>query len=209
MARVERMKRIEICGGIASGKTTLAQLLESKQFVASFEDFRSNPFWKIFYEDPGRYSFETEVTFLLQHYNQIKQSIQSSQRAVLDTSLVLDLAYADVNLSGAYRGAFDSVFSVVSGEVGVPNLLVHLVCSAETELERIRARNRSEEKSITTSYLSQVNDAVAKRVESQSFGVAVLTLDSDELDFAHDQEVRETVTDSILTRIPELRPESE
>ena len=201
MARVERMKRIEICGGIASGKTTLAQLLESKQFVASYEDFRSNPFWKIFYEYPGRYSFETEVTFLLQHYNQIKQSVLNSQRLVLDTSLVLDLAYADVNLFGAYREAFDSVFSVVSDEVGAPNLLIHLVCSADTELERIRARSRPEEVSITTSYLSQVNEAVAKRVESQPSDVEVLVLASDELDFAIDQNVREAVANTVLPKV--------
>ncbi len=193
--------RVEICGGIASGKTTLAQLLGSQHFDVSYEDFRSNPFWKIFYGDPDRYSFETEVTFLLQHYNQIKRSAFSLNETVLDTSLVLDLAYADVNLTGPHREAFDSVFSVVREEVGHPKLLIHLVCSAETELRRIRARNRSEEESISIPYLENVNKAVSDRVARQPPGLPVLDLNSDELDFANTLTTRETVSELVLSKV--------
>ena len=28
-----------------------------------------NPFWEAFYTDPSAYTFETEITFLLQHYH--------------------------------------------------------------------------------------------------------------------------------------------
>ena len=55
------MKRIEICGGIASGKTTLASLMKKLKVEVLFEDFKTNPFWKAFYVYPGKYIFETEI----------------------------------------------------------------------------------------------------------------------------------------------------
>ena len=39
--------RIEICGGIASGKTSLANILEKNGFgLGVYEEFSKNPFWK-------------------------------------------------------------------------------------------------------------------------------------------------------------------
>ena len=43
--------RLEIIGNIASGKTTLACLLEDR-FKGTFENFKENPFWESFYETP-------------------------------------------------------------------------------------------------------------------------------------------------------------
>jgi deoxyadenosine/deoxycytidine kinase len=62
---VAEIKRIEIAGGIASGKTTLARLLRKVGLQAIHEQFRKNPFFTAFYEDPGYTAFETEITFLL------------------------------------------------------------------------------------------------------------------------------------------------
>ena len=58
------MNRVEICGNIASGKTTLCQGLIGKGKNAVFEDFQKNPFFKDFYDDPVAYSFETETSFI-------------------------------------------------------------------------------------------------------------------------------------------------
>ena len=51
--------RIEICGGIASGKTTFAVLLNSLGYDPVYENFQSNPFWEAFYTVPEKYNFET------------------------------------------------------------------------------------------------------------------------------------------------------
>ena len=69
--------RIEICGGIASGKTTLANLLARSNIDPILEDFQTNLFWRAFYADPAGTAFETEITFLLQHYHQIKTARKS------------------------------------------------------------------------------------------------------------------------------------
>ncbi len=49
--------RIEICGGIAAGKTTFAMLMHNNKIDTVFEDFRMNPFWQAFYLNPGEVYF--------------------------------------------------------------------------------------------------------------------------------------------------------
>ncbi|MQA65490.1 MAG: AAA family ATPase [Alphaproteobacteria bacterium] len=149
--------RIEICGGIASGKTTLARCLDDAGFAAYFENFQSNPFWKLFYENPGRYAFETEITFFLQHYSQFRDAQDANaDHVVCDSSLLQDVAYANVNLAGPCLAAFTAVANAAQGLLGPPALVVHLTCSAEEELRRIRARARDEERGIQTSYLGTI-----------------------------------------------------
>jgi deoxyadenosine/deoxycytidine kinase len=194
------MNRIEICGGIASGKTTLGQLLETNGFQVSYEDFRSNPFWEIFYNDPKRYAFETELTFLLQHYNQTKLPLDTLEDLVLDTSLVLDLAYADVNLHNKYRDAFDTVFAVIMSEVSFPEMLIYLSCSPEIELRRIRARGRPEEDAIDISYLTAINEAVQRRANEFSSNTKLMVIESDKIDFAKNQHAKADLAASILDR---------
>ena len=77
MSRIELSKNIiknglivEVCGGIASGKTTFASLMTRIDLIPIFEDFKKNPFWEAFYCNPGKYIFETEISFILLHYHQ-------------------------------------------------------------------------------------------------------------------------------------------
>lgn len=67
--------RVEFCGGIASGKTTLTKLLQIENLTSVFEDFGKNPFYRAFYHDPVGTAFETELTFLSQHYHLEKSVI--------------------------------------------------------------------------------------------------------------------------------------
>ena len=59
--------RIEIAGVIATGKTTLAHLVQPQNTI--FEDFKNNTFLSAFYEDPVKYAFETEFfRFIVLYY---------------------------------------------------------------------------------------------------------------------------------------------
>ena len=92
------MKRIEICGNIASGKTTLARGLSKKGFLAIEENFEKHPFLADFYINQTYFAFETELLFALQHYHDIKKA-PTDRDLVCDYSLYLDRAYADVTLN--------------------------------------------------------------------------------------------------------------
>ncbi|GKS70417.1 deoxyguanosine kinase [Nitrosomonas sp. PY1] len=189
--------RIEICGGIASGKTTLANLLGRSNINPILESFQTNPFWRAFYADPVGTAFETEITFLLQHYHQIKSAQNSKNLIASDFSLYLDLAYAYVTLPQNKREVFLSVYREVEKELGTPDLLIHLKCDPKIELQRIRERGRDVENAITIEYLQQINIQLEKILNEKAHLHKLLVIDSGLLDFAHDEEVQQSILDQI------------
>jgi deoxyadenosine/deoxycytidine kinase len=192
--------RIEVCGGIASGKTTLAQLLSTLSLFPILEDFQANPFWKPFYADPAGTAFETEVAFLLQHYHAIKSVRERTSGCVCDFSLELDVAYARVTLGGGKLDAFLRVMKEVREELLPSDLLIYLRCDPSVELERIRRRGRNVENAITVEYLAKINGAL----EEQLRDVAtrnVLVIDSAARNFAEDEGVRLAVAEEIGHRL--------
>jgi deoxyadenosine/deoxycytidine kinase len=192
------MFRVEVCGGIASGKTTLVRLLSRLDIHPVYEDFSRNPFYKAFYQDPSANAFETEITFLLQHFHEIREAAISKQPLCCDFSPVLDVAYADVTLKAKHRRVFTAVHREVKNIIGSPRLLIHLKCDSLEELRRIRKRRRASERVVTTDYLSALNTALARRVALQSKYGKVLEIDSGEADFAHDKKTRVRVTNMVL-----------
>jgi deoxyadenosine/deoxycytidine kinase len=177
--------RIEIVGGIASGKSTLTSVIAKTGVLAIFEDFSTNPFFEKFYGQPKQYAFETEITFMLQHYSQLNDALTSSSRAVAaDFSLALDIAYARVTLDLDDRRVFEAVFDRVLEKIQTPQLLVKLECSPFVELQRIRARARPAESAIEISYLAALNDAVNDVLLDRRFkDLKVLRIDSEKRDF--------------------------
>ena len=129
-------KRIEICGGIAAGKTSLAHILEKEDFLAIYERFEDNPFLGEFYlggkEDN---TLETELVFTLLHYNWIKQK-RHEKRIVCDYSLFQDYCYAVNNLK----------------------------CNIDCLLQRIKERNREMEQNISREYLQSNVDTIERNL---------------------------------------------
>lgn len=193
--------RIEICGGIASGKTTLALILDHIGISSILENFQENPFWKAFYADPLGTAFETEISFLLQHYHEIKSAAKKQRTIVCDFSLVLDLAYAHVTLDDRKRTAFGAVYREICNELAGPDLVIHLLCDPHVELERIRRRGREVEKSVTVDYLAAVNQALVRVLREEAQWWDVLTIDSVALDFANNDSDQRKVVESVGSRM--------
>ncbi|MFH7321604.1 deoxynucleoside kinase [Desulfurivibrio sp. D14AmB] len=174
--------RTEICGNIASGKTTLCGHFSFLDFLAIYESFSTNPFLTAFYSDPARFSFETEITFLLQHYHAIKTATETKNK-VCDFSIILDKAYADVTLQQRHRDIFLTVAEEVDRELGLSQTIIHLQCPEEVLLERIASRNRDFEKNITIDYLRQLTEAIKARVDEAAKRSRVITVNSHEINF--------------------------
>ena len=182
---------VEVCGGIASGKTTFANLFDTSYLEPLFEDFKKSPFWEAFYCNPGKYIFETELSFILLHYHQIKNALEVDQKLICDFSFFLDLAYAKMGLTGTKLEAFECVLGEIRKELPTPNLIVYLQCDAETEMERIQARARKEEELITLEFLDSLNKAVGKEVDNVRNEIPVITVDSSKKDFANVKSTKE------------------
>lgn len=192
---------IELCGGIASGKTTLAGIM-SRRTGAVMEQFRDNPFWQAFYADRARFAFETEVSFLLQHYHQLKAEASDIEAVTADFSLCLDKAYAEVTLRAGQLCVFNAVYEQVRGELGNPSLLVYLRCGAAEQLKRIRRRRRKPEKAICFKFLEELNRSLDKQMVRVRATVPIIEIDSECRDFAHDNRVSDDVLNEIMAALP-------
>jgi deoxyadenosine/deoxycytidine kinase len=185
---MEKRYRVEACGGIAAGKTAFASLLKKSDFDILYEDFTKSPFWEPFYCNLGKYVFETEISFILLHYHQIKCGFESLQKHLIcDFSFISDLAFAKMGLNGSKLDAFECVLEEIKKELLTPDLIVYLDCDAQTQLKRIKRRARAEEKSINIEFLDSLNKALLIEVEKIKPKVPVITVDSAKKDFVHDK----------------------
>jgi deoxyadenosine/deoxycytidine kinase len=197
-----KVQRIEIAGGIASGKTTLARLLgQNGRINAVHEQFRKNPFFEAFYRDPVGTAFETELAFLLQHYHLQRSAIRLNAPYCADFSAVLDHAYACVTLGRIERKLFESILGRTEKVLQRRALLIVLDCPADIQLARIRRRNRAAESSISLGYLRKVNRALASRVASLPASEEILRIDSGVVNFARDRAAARTVLQQIKSAL--------
>lgn len=145
--------RIEICGAIASGKTTLASAYSKSGYTTEFEDFSKISMLDDFYSDPISVSFETEISFTLQHYYQVKKALLPIKTAVCDFSSVDDYAFALAILNEKEMEIYNQIFAYILDRVGKPQKLIRLNASADELLLRIENRGRTNEQSINKSSL--------------------------------------------------------
>lgn len=146
-------KRIEICGGIAAGKTSLTRILEEEGFTTIYERFNDNPFLNEFYaSNEVDNTFETEMVFALLHYNWIKAKKDETD-IICDYSLVQDYCYGVNNLKKTEMEVFNNMYSYLINQISCADLLIYLKCDVECLLERIKRRGREMEQKISREYL--------------------------------------------------------
>ena len=167
--------RIEICGGIATGKTTLAKQLSCLGLTAIFEDFSSIAFLSDFYKDPNFYAYETEIAFLIQHVYQIKKSINS--KIVCDYSIEQDFAYALNNLPPHEMDSFEQIYRICKSKIESTTLIICLQADPTTLQERIKNRGHANEKDISIEYLSSTCTQVENRIKNISTPVVFFNTD--------------------------------
>ena len=170
-------------------------MLENPLLEGIFENHKINPFWKAFYIDPSACAFETEITFLLQHYHFAKLATTKNEGVILlDHSFELDMAYAELGLEGSRKEIFASIYREIRNEIGLPRTLVFVACSAEEALRRIRARGRPFEENITVEFLSGLQRELERQIATLADSVPVVTIDSETTDFRKDGLWRENLS---------------
>lgn len=185
---------IEGCLGV--GKTTVAEGLgRLRKSVTLLENFESNPFLTSFYSDPVKYAVETEFSFLLLHFHQLKSVVAAAGagEVVSDFHLWKDLIYADLNLTDPRPlHIFKELHGILSTQVPSPSIMVLLRASSNLILERIAQRKRTFEVAADPDYFARVNDAYEAAFES--YPGRKIAVQMDRWDFVKDPRLFATLS---------------
>ena len=153
---------IAVEGLIGAGKTTLARRLAaawSGRLV--LEEFEDNPFLPRFYEDPERYGFSVELSFLAQRYHQLKRITEQdlfSACTVADYSIGKSVVFANVTLQPDEYGLFRDLYRIMYADLPRQEVIVYLHLDMERVKERIKGRGRIYEQSIPIEYLFRLQE---------------------------------------------------
>jgi len=184
---------VAIEGVIGVGKTTLARLLQPVfQAALVLEVFEENPFLSDFYSDRQRYAFQTQIFFLLSRYYQQRRSVpellKRGEPLITDYTFAKDALFARINLIGDELEMYYRVHDALAEKIPMPNLIVYLRAETAALMQRIASRDRPYERNMELDYIDQLNHAydsffIENQARNVTSNVAVLTLDTNELDY--------------------------
>jgi deoxyguanosine kinase len=155
------MQYLVIEGNIGAGKTTLATLL-SKEYNAKLvlERFADNPFLPKFYDNPERFSFPLELSFLAERYKQLNDELRSvslfQPLMIADYFFMKSLIFAQNTLNGDEYNLYRQIFEIIYNSIPKPDLYVYLHLPTDKLLKNIQKRGRDYEKSIDSKYLDDI-----------------------------------------------------
>jgi deoxyadenosine/deoxycytidine kinase len=180
---------IVIEGNIGAGKTSLAQQL-SVDFHAQLilEEFEDNSFLPKFYEEPRRFAFPLEMSFLAARFNQLKKKLVETdlfqQYIVSDYMFPKCLLFSKVNLDDDEYGLYIKLFEIINMQVRQPDLLVYLHNPVEKLQWNISNRGRAYEQKIADEYLQRLHEGYMQYLNANAH-LRILIVDCSSLDFVN------------------------
>ncbi len=175
-------------GPIGVGKTSLVNLMVERLGATKILEDPENPFLEPFYQEKAGAAFQAQLYYLLSRFQLLTQARQSDLFArftVADFTLQKDQVFAHLTLSDSELLLYDKLYGVLSPQVPKPDLIVYLQGSTEVLLQRVKMRNRPEERSISRDYLEQVNQAYS-HYYLQYDDSPLLVINTTEIDFVQD-----------------------
>jgi thymidylate kinase len=161
-----RWRHIVIEGPIGVGKTSLARRLAAHtQGRLLLEQPEANPFLERFYHDAERWALPTQLSFLFQRVEQLRelsQLAQFEQIVISDFLLDKDPLFAQLTLDDEELALYQKMFRSLQTQVPVPDLVIYLQAPADTLIERVKRRGHAFESVITQEYLRRLSDAYSR-----------------------------------------------
>jgi deoxyadenosine/deoxycytidine kinase len=185
---------VAVSGNIGSGKTTLTELL-SKHYGwnAHFEDADENPYINDFYAEMQRWSFNMQIYFLNNRFNQVLD-IREGKKSVIQDRTIYEDAYIfapNLHSMGLMTTrdfeTYFSLFNLLDKFVQPPDLLVYLRASVPRLVSQIQNRGREYEEAIRLDYLKRLNERYEAWISTYDKG-KLLIIDVDNNNFRDDQE---------------------
>jgi len=158
-----RYNYVVIEGNIGAGKTTLAKRI-AEDFNARLilESFADNPFLPKFYNEPEKYSFPLELSFLASRYKQLKEELVPQDLfksfTVADYYFMKSLVFAASTLDGDEYNLYRQIFYIIYGSLPKPDIFLYLHLTPDRLLQNIEKRGRTYERNITSEYLQKIQE---------------------------------------------------
>ena len=178
---------IAIEGNIGAGKTSLANKI-AHDFNAKLilERFADNPFLPKFYEEPERYAFTLEMSFLADRYQQISDDLSQldlfKDFMVSDYDVYKSLIFSKITLPEDEFRLYRKLFYQVYKNIAKPDLYIYLYQNTERLQKNIKKRGRDYEKDIKDDYLEKINAGYLEFLKSQP-DMNVKVIDISDKDF--------------------------
>lgn len=189
-----KIKHVAIAGNIGAGKTTLARMLgEHFSWDVQYEDVNNNPYLEDFYENMLRWSFNLQVFFLNSRFRQIINIKEGGQPVIQDRTIYEDAKIFAPNLhdmglmSTRDFENYSSLFSVISNQIGPPDLLIYLKATVPVLVAQIQNRGRAFEENLRMDYLKRLNAYYENWIAEYHEG-PLLVLEVDNLDIVNSKE---------------------
>ena len=178
---------IAIEGNIGAGKTTLATKFSEKiQAKLVLEEFAENPFLPKFYNEPDKYAFQLELSFLAERYQQLLKDLSNRnlfyQVIISDYIIHKSRIFARTNLDSGTFKLYNQLYQIIIKTMPKPELIIYLNNDPDKLLSNISKRGRDFEKDIKAEYLNKIHKNYISFFK-QNRGLRVLMINANELDF--------------------------
>jgi deoxyguanosine kinase len=162
----DKYRYIVVEGPIGVGKTTLSQkLAEAFNAQTLLEQPQDNPFLERFYRDASRYALQTQMFFLFQRMNQLRDLAQPDMfnaPIVSDFLLDKDPIFAHLTLSDDELNLYRQLYDHLKPQVAVPDLVLYLQAQPETLVDRVKKRGVAMESGISEVYLYRLCESYTR-----------------------------------------------
>lgn len=178
---------IVIEGCIGAGKTTFARMLAA-DFNARIvlEQFDDNSFLPKFYQEPEKYAFPLELSFLAERYQQLKRILTQTDLfhdiTVADYFIQKSLIFARATLPDDEFALYSKLFNIIHPQLPVPDLVVYLYSDTPRLMKNIAQRGRSYEQTISREYLDRIQKGYLEYFRQQP-ARRILVVDTNHTDF--------------------------
>ena len=165
---LQTYKYVVVEGPIGAGKTTLTKKIAAHIGAqVLLEQPENNPFLEKFYYDPARYALSTQMFFLFQRINQLRDLAQSdlfdsSGAVAADFLLDKDPIFANLTLADDELKLYQQLYSHLRPQTPTPDLVIYLQAEPDTLFERIKKRGIPMESGISPDYLKRLCESYSR-----------------------------------------------
>ena len=175
---------IAVEGPLRVGKSTLAQILAETLHARRVVEPEDNPFLDRFYQAQAGMGFATQLWFLMERFEQLRQLKDFDVPVVSDYLFEKDKLFAYVNLSDAELNLYNRYYQLFREQVLTPDLVIYLQASPEVLKQRLKRKGVAGERAISDAYIEQMVQAY-EHFFFHYTGSDLLVVNTSEIDFVH------------------------